>query len=232
MKCWCHVATLAALVALDANSLRAAPTPTMTVTSTVTVGDYDLNHPGQERRIQYFVQNISPAGDVNNMIEFTLPVGSNQGVYQIDTGEIFSLFTHSINSNNIVFTGNGSYLAPDNGDSITIYSTHLSTTTGTATALARGNVETGNIPFNAVSVLVPAANPVPVLAGFQRLADAAVLALTNTVAGAAYQLQTATNGLSAGWVPATNVVAAGSSLSLTGSVVNPGQQFWRLKGPQ
>ncbi|MCG3149788.1 MAG: hypothetical protein PCFJNLEI_03253 [Verrucomicrobiae bacterium] len=47
-----------------------------------------------------------------------------------------------------------------------------------------------------------------------------------------YALETATNGLAGGWVPVTNGVAEGTSLSLTGTVVNPQQQFWRVKGPQ
>ncbi|MCG3149792.1 MAG: hypothetical protein PCFJNLEI_03257 [Verrucomicrobiae bacterium] len=53
----------------------------------------------------------------------------------------------------------------------------------------------------------------------------------NLVAEVGYALETATNGLAGGWVPVTNGVAPGATLTLTGTVHNTQQQFWRVRGP-
>jgi hypothetical protein len=128
----------------------------MSVSNRLTVSDYDTNHPGQELRCVYNVQNTSPPDSINNLIQFTLPAGSNQGVYQTlsPTG-----WSAQVNSNDTVFSGNGNYIAPGDAVNFRLYSYLTATTSGSATAI-NGDPEA----FNPVMVLVPAVNAAPVVA--------------------------------------------------------------------
>jgi hypothetical protein len=71
----------------------------------------------------------------------------------------------------------------------------------------------------------------PVVVAFQCAGANAVLTVSNTLAGALYEWQTATNGLTGGWSVLTNLVPSGATLTLTGTVHNTQHQFWRVKGP-
>ena len=57
--------------------------PVMSITSTRSEVDADPGIPGLESLFQYSVENTSAQGEQYNMIDFTLPTGTDQGVFYI-----------------------------------------------------------------------------------------------------------------------------------------------------
>ena len=118
--------------------------PVMEIDSDIYVGP-DFGFIGS-----YTVTNTSPQAEHNNMIEFTLPAGTNQGVYDAvaPTGWLLT-----INSDNTVFTGNGNYIAPGNQELFELYSTDLNIHQDYAEADGSGPPD--GLTFDPVLVDVP-----------------------------------------------------------------------------
>jgi hypothetical protein len=142
---------LAALVALLAGTAtKAQASPMMTIDYDNSIGEYNLAHPGNEQNFQYLVTNTSDPGDRNNMIQFTLPAGINQGVYD---ATMPNGWTFGINSNNTVFDGAGHFIAPGAQGLFELYSIDLNKHTDLASAIAEG--VGSHVNFNTVQVDVP-----------------------------------------------------------------------------
>jgi len=122
--------------------------PTMTIDTDIYTGA-DFGFIGS-----YTVTNTSEQAEHNNMIEFALPAGTNQGVYNAvaPTGWLLT-----INSDNTVFTGNGNYIAHGNQELFELYSTDLNIHQNYAEAMAEG--VTTPVPFNSVQTDVPGEFP-------------------------------------------------------------------------
>ncbi len=106
--------------------------------------------------IYYDVQNTSTPGDANNLIEFSVSAGTAQGVYNTTapsgwTAQIFDDYT--------LFSGNGSYIPPQNilPFVFSIFSTHTNTAQGAANAVAGGLGIPE--PFPPLETLVPSEHP-------------------------------------------------------------------------
>ena len=103
---------------------------------------------------EYLVTNTSAQAEHNNMVEFSLPAGTNQGIYDAvaPTGWLFA-----INPNDIIFIGNGNYIAPGNQELFELYSTDLNIHQDYATANAVGPPQ--GLAFDSVLVDVPGEFP-------------------------------------------------------------------------
>lgn len=143
--------------------------------------------------IEYFVQNTSPLGDANNLIRFTVPAGTNQGVY---TASSPGAWTIAIYSDETVFAGDGGYIAPNSSDTFRLFSYFLSTSVGEAGAVAAGFDSDPNVPFPLHEVLVPS------------YGEAEVRLL---VLGIGELLELSCEGL---WPGRTNVLYSGESVSV------------------
>lgn len=124
-----------------------------TVTVTQSFDDFDEEHPGNECLISYIIRNTSSAGDANNLISYTVPAGTNQGVY-IATKPTGWISTK--NANDTRFDGNGNYIPPGNQNSFRLYSYSLHVGRGTASAVA-----SDDDPFPPLTVEVPTEVPEP-----------------------------------------------------------------------
>ena len=154
-------------LACSGTGLVANAAPVMTVEGPfVTIGDYIANGTGVlEKRWDYYVSNSSASGDINNMIEWKIDSGSDNGVLRIQC-ETFS----SVPTINVFVTrthcGFAGLLPPDpdpfteNNSVLITLITPADTLSGPglAVATAVGGIE-GNIPFPSVPVDVPAAVP-------------------------------------------------------------------------
>ena len=87
--------------------------PVMDISYSSAIGNHDLDffYVGDELLIQYTVSNNSDPGNSNNMIDFTLPAGVNQGVYDAVAP---TNWTFTINADNTFFEGinNDGIIAP------------------------------------------------------------------------------------------------------------------------
>lgn len=134
---------------------KARASPSMTVDNEFYQNDFNPAHPGNELQGIYTVTNTSPNSGANNMIDFTLPAGSNQGVYDAIasngwTFQIMQDYTKFISGNQLP-------LMPNEQTVFEMYSTKLDTATKMATATAQG-IET-HTQFDPVSVSVPIPEP-------------------------------------------------------------------------
>ena len=111
--------------------------PTMDITANSYIGNHDLDlfHLGDELLIQYTVTNTSGSGTKNNMIDFSLPAGCNQGVYD---AVVPSGWSFVINDDNTFFNGNGYVIEPSQDDLFKLFSTDLNIHQDYATATAVG----------------------------------------------------------------------------------------------
>ena len=131
--------------------------PSMTVTTTVNLGEFDGGNPGLELQFVYDVTNTSAAGDVNNMISWSIPAGSDDGVLGIVVS--YDGFDGYINefiaSGTAGFTGN---LPPDVVSNyvqiVVITPARFGAVPGQAGAVAEGE-DDGGPGFPPVGVEVP-----------------------------------------------------------------------------
>jgi hypothetical protein len=56
-----------------------AQAPTMEVTATNYLAEYDSHHPGPERVFEYTIRNTSPLYATNNLVEIIFPIPTNTG---------------------------------------------------------------------------------------------------------------------------------------------------------
>lgn len=129
--------------------------PVMQVDCTTSQGDYDPTQPGEEIAITYAVANNSSG---YNMINFSLPFGLWQGVfetedYTVATGSGFRNWSYTIGETNILFAPNGNPLIAGTSGRITVYVRAHSLSHGYATAQAWSDV--GPVNFNPVLVPTP-----------------------------------------------------------------------------
>ncbi|MDF7824044.1 hypothetical protein P4B35_08470 [Pontiellaceae bacterium B12227] len=149
--------TAAACAALPTHA-ETIPAEDWRVTYSFQTADYDRNpENGLERKYTYIVDNLSSPGSYHNMIEITLYAGTNQGVYNAreNTGN----WQVSIEADKTVFSGNGGYISPVNGNlSFYLYTpANQETAEGTIEALAAGDAG-GQIPFESKTTTLPMAN--------------------------------------------------------------------------
>ena len=143
--------------------ITASADPIMSVDYSSSVGNYDGNSSnGLEKKNNYLVKNISPENiNDNNLIEFWIPGGSNQGVLYAteDTGD----WQVDIFENRTKFTGDSEYIRSGQENTFYTYvSENQQMGSGFAEALARGNTG-GQLDFNQVETTV--AIPEPAVAG-------------------------------------------------------------------
>ncbi len=142
-------AAIIALAALALLSPRGAnAVPIMTVGSELLIGDWDDEHPGYEACFAYYLRNVSEPGDINNLLSFSLPAGSDHDVFYVLHGSHFS--SVEIEAEQTIFQG---LLRPGEGVGIEVYTYMLTVGADLATALATGGVYPE--PFNPVLVDVP-----------------------------------------------------------------------------
>ena len=128
--------------------------PVMSIQSDSAIADYDEfdpdPHPGNELLISYLVSNDSVTGEHNNMINFTLPAGSDEGVYVAAAPSGWNI---TINTVCTLFEGNGSVITPGSEGLFQLYSTDLNIHQDFAEADAVGPEQ--SITFDPVQVDVP-----------------------------------------------------------------------------
>ena len=107
---------------------------------TIGLGDFDEEHAGQEGLFAFTIQNLSSAGDANNLISFTLTAPADMQIW--DVSGLSAGWSYINNGDTITFNGNGNYIPPGNQLPLNLYSYHLTTAQGTADATAYG----GGIP--------------------------------------------------------------------------------------
>jgi hypothetical protein len=139
-----------ALVTVLVGASAAVATPMMTVEYEWSISNYNPSTPQNELLIQYLVTNTSEHSSANNMIRFTLPSGSNSGVYDFAAPNGWS---GVITQSETVFTGNGNYIPAGGEGLFELYSTDTGMHQDNATAMAAGNCY--DIPFAPVPVDVP-----------------------------------------------------------------------------
>lgn len=153
------VAAAVAALGFLGYAAAAEAAPVMDVTDSYSTANYDLDffHPGDELLVQYTVTNQTPGTNSNDeMIQFTLPSGSNQGVYDATAP---TNWTWDIQANQTVFdaTGPGSFIDSNGGQGLfELYSTLTTIVQNDATALSDGNGS-----FNPVEVDAPGVVPEP-----------------------------------------------------------------------
>ena len=117
---------------------------------TIGLGDFDEEHAGQEGLFAFTIQNLSSAGDANNLISFTLTAPADMQIW--DVSGLSAGWSYINNGDTITFNGNGNYIPPGNQLPLNLYSYHLTTAQGTADATAAGTIE-GTIPFNQLNAI-------------------------------------------------------------------------------
>jgi hypothetical protein len=149
------IAGAAVLGALSASPKKAEASPTMTVETESYISEYLSSHPGNELQIIYTVTNTTlGSSSFDEMINFKLPAGSAQGVYDAVAPNNWSF---AINLDDTLFSadGPGAYIAPSGGEGVfELYSTFLDVTQKDAIAMSNGSGA-----FNPVSVDVPTPEP-------------------------------------------------------------------------
>ena len=95
-------------------------------------GDYWPANPGDEALFQYSVENTSDAGNSKNMVDFTLPFGSDDGVFYATAP---TDWTFEIMDDYTFFDG---LMVPGDDGLFELYSTDLNTHMDYATATFRG----------------------------------------------------------------------------------------------
>lgn len=132
----------------DNVQVRTIPGPT--TLSMVVDSDADFDpHTGDHLWIAYTVENTSAPGDANNLIEFAVPAGTNQGVMPGIMHE--PDWTITVEAERTVFSG---VLPPGESKVFDVYSSVLSLVPAHASAAANGG-GAGNVPFPPVPVEVP-----------------------------------------------------------------------------
>ena len=174
-----------------AGSANVTAEPVIRVVDTFRVGNYRPDD-GLERKCKYLVENISPENiDDNNLIEFLLPAGLNQGVIYAkeDTGHwLIEIF-----ENRTKFTGNGEYIGQGGDNTFYLYTpAEQPMGRGFAQALAVGD-GTGHLDFNEVEVVVP------VLSGSFFQPPTGLTNAVKTVAGAEHFVVLCSNGTVVAW---------------------------------
>jgi hypothetical protein len=147
------------LITVLISASTAVATPTMTVDCEHYLNDYSPAHVGDELQVIYTVTNTSEPGNSNKMLDFTLPAGSNQGVYDAVSGNGWAF---EIDADSTRFY-QGSSPALQSGEQMVLelYSTILTVSQDWAAATARG-VE---IPTQFPPVLVDVPGDLHTLAG-------------------------------------------------------------------
>ncbi|MDD5706743.1 MAG: hypothetical protein PHR35_12545 [Kiritimatiellae bacterium] len=114
------------------------------------VADFN-GDPWDESEYVYLLSNLSTPGDANNLISFTVPAGSDRGVYSAaaPTG-----WDPEILPDCTLFHNNGNYIAPNDSNNFYLYSTLIGTGSGWADGWSDLNG-----PFPPFSVQIPAALP-------------------------------------------------------------------------
>ncbi len=120
------------------------------ITASPIIANWNASNPGDELRISYLIQNQSSPGDANNLIQFSVSAGLDHGVYNASTPG--GNWTASILQDQTIFSGNGSYIAPNSSDTFRIFSYNTQPATGTANAIASFPEGT---PFPSQSVPIP-----------------------------------------------------------------------------
>jgi uncharacterized repeat protein (TIGR02543 family) len=236
---------LAAGVALMAARASAVDDPSMTITTTPYIGeDADSTHPGIELKLKYTVTNTSTNYDdtANNLIQLTIPGGTNDGVYKIISEGGSAGWTCLLSSNTATFNvGTGSPIYPIdniNGEEafFTLYSTSTNITQKVASALATGGAG-GNIQFNPTNLLVDVPY-IPVYWTFKVNSDHGspspavgthtnldLTEITNSVA-TPVEIGT-TQFVCSGWAMTSNSPASGSSNSFVMVQTNNAELTWQ-----
>lgn len=139
----------------------------MSVEAWPTPFDYDEDSsPVLELQVVYTIHNNSPRGDVFNLMNFSLPAGSKQGVYDVLFGDGMDGWVCSIGENTTCLIGNGNVVVPGRWGEFSFYSHFPLTRQALATAEAFG--EGDRWPFPPVEVPVPAGPVVVGVAGQRR----------------------------------------------------------------
>jgi hypothetical protein len=210
-------------------------TPLMTVSySKLVSSDQDVNRPGIQHKILYGIENVSTNSFY--MINFTVPAGTNQGVYKVVKGlDSFRYWTVQTKANSVFLDGTGHVLAP-NAPQGTVTLFFDATATGLAYANAKAYDETGNLPFNAVLVEVPVVAPgLPGLSGLTVSSNGVSVTGTNLAWGYSYTLERSADLV--GWSNAvsfwaTNFAGPTGAETLTlPSAPNAPAEFLRLRWP-
>ena len=132
----CLSATIAQAVGLDWN-----------VNSTYSIGNYDADtiNPGNESRFTHAVYNLAEDISENNLVQYKVDMGSNQGVFYANSQDDKWLAT--IYDNYTIFTGNGEYISPNRDNTFYTYSSETENIgMGDVSAFAVGD-GSGNIDF-------------------------------------------------------------------------------------
>jgi hypothetical protein len=218
------------LICFSASAPFARSQPTMSVSFSKTYANFNHLHPGDELQIIYVISNTSPAGDIYDMIKFTLPSGFNEGIYTAIRGLDFGSGTAVLTDETLYFDGDATPMVSGGTGEITLYSTNLQTRLAYATAEARGDAN-GTFQFTPVLVEVLALPPPPpAMATFSMASNTVTLTAANLAWGHSYTLRLSPN--LATW---TNLLTLWAT-NATQSIPLPGPtngvtQFYRLSSP-
>ncbi len=193
-------------------------------------GSFDTNSAGPELQIGFQLVNTSTNNiPANNLVSFSYPAGTNQGVYRVKFLPHPQHWTAAITDNVTTITNPGVDLAPGQGTYIFIYSVFTNTSMDAATALAAGSGG-GPVPFNSLQVFVPVQPPDP--GPFVEVLSAGIsptIKLTNLKVGGTTALMQTSDPISGNWKLVTNFVASSptTNLSVSGGSSGTSILFYR-----
>ena len=101
----------------------------------ISIGDFYSGHDGLESLCTFTIQNLSSAGDANNLIGFTLTAPADMQIFYVEPPDGWSYDNAGAS---VSFNGNGNYIPTGNQRPLNLYSYHLTTAQGTADATADG----------------------------------------------------------------------------------------------
>ena len=166
----------------------------------------------------------------NNLVAFTFPAGTIQGVYRVEFYPHSQHWTAAISDSVTIITNPGFDLPPGKSIYLYFYSTSTNATAGTGAATA---LSAAAVLFNALSVPVPTdlpppSLPAPSVAGLA-VASPASLLLTNLVVGKTTTVMRAAS-LGGSWSVVTSFVATSTStnLPLNGASDVPPASFYQV----
>ena len=203
------------------------PAPTMSISASAQNDrDYDASRPGQQSLIVYTITNTSASLGVYDMIGFTLPAGTNDGLYKVVPSGGMMVWSSSLNATSTVSRRTSSGMPAGAAGTLTVYADSPHTRLGYATA---DSIDDG--PFVPVLVPVPAQPPSPpVLTAIVVSSQTVMLSGASLISGYSYTLERSSGGLiwtsdQAFW--ATNTMQS----LLTRPLTNGPAQWFRLRSP-
>lgn len=228
---WPRLLILYAIYATS-SALLAQQGPTMEITFTNFLAEYDNYHPGPERVFRYTIRNTSTPSATNNLFAISLPCGIDAGLFYVWPDDFpFEWVGESLYGGQFTCLANTNHPIPPGGTiTFEVRADSLAIRPGYVTAFAVG--ESSANAFAPVLVDAPAPPyPPPTLTRLTLSTNTATLLAENLRWNYSYTLEQSSNLF--GW---TNALTFWSVTGLTQMIslpllTNAPAQFFRLRSP-